>query len=94
MPKRIFWPVALLVMGLVFLASKLELLPSEFANLWPILLIVIGLGGLLTSDRDEWLGNSSTQSGATRSTARPAIRRSVAKKAPARNSTRTKSRKK
>lgn len=55
MPKRVFWPVTMIVMGLIFLASNLGLLPREFWNLWPLLLIVVGLGGLLTSDREQWL---------------------------------------
>lgn len=54
MPKRVFWPAALVTMGLVFLASNLGFLPREFWNLWPIILIVVGLGGLLTSDSEEW----------------------------------------
>ena len=54
MPKRVFWPAALVTMGLIFLASNLGLLPSAFWNLWPIILIVVGLGGLLISDREEW----------------------------------------
>lgn len=60
MPKRVFWPVALIVMGLVFLASNLSLLPREFWNLWPLMLIIIGLGGLLTSDREEWMQTPKT----------------------------------
>lgn len=55
MPKRVFWPAALVVMGLIFLASNLGMLPREFWNLWPLILIVVGLGGLLTSDREEWM---------------------------------------
>ena len=30
-------------------------LPAEFHFFWPIVMIVVGLGGLLTSDREEWL---------------------------------------
>lgn len=55
MPKKIFWPISLVIMGFIFLASNMGLLPTRFWNLWPIILIVVGLGGLLTSDRDEWL---------------------------------------
>ena len=55
MPKKAFWPVAMISMGLIVLASNLGLLPKEFWNLWPLILIVAGLGGLLTSDRDEWM---------------------------------------
>jgi hypothetical protein len=55
MPKKIFWPVSLVIMGLIFLASNMGYLPARFWNLWPIILIVVGLGGLLTSDREEWL---------------------------------------
>ena len=54
MPKKVFWPVTLVIMGFIFLASNLGYLPREFWNLWPIILIVVGLGGLLTSDSDEW----------------------------------------
>ncbi|OGY21587.1 MAG: hypothetical protein A2113_00340 [Candidatus Woykebacteria bacterium GWA1_44_8] len=56
MPKRVFWPVTLVIMGLVLLASNLGMLPREFWNLWPLLLIVVGLGGLLISDKDHWDG--------------------------------------
>lgn len=55
MPKNVFWPATLVIMGFIFLASNLGMLPSEFWNFWPLVLIVVGLGGLLTSDREEWL---------------------------------------
>ena len=55
MPKKVFWPLTMIVMGCIFLASNLGLLPTEFWHLWPVILIVVGLGGLLTSDRDEWM---------------------------------------
>lgn len=55
MPKKVFWPAALVVMGLVFLAANMGMLPSSLWNLWPIILIVVGLGGLITADRDEWM---------------------------------------
>ncbi|NCO12498.1 MAG: hypothetical protein COZ34_00570 [Candidatus Pacebacteria bacterium CG_4_10_14_3_um_filter_34_15] len=54
MPKKVFWPAALVSMGFIFLASNLGYLPRAFWNLWPIVLIVVGLGGLLTSDQEEW----------------------------------------
>ncbi|MEX0895880.1 MAG: DUF5668 domain-containing protein [Patescibacteria group bacterium] len=54
MPKRVFWPAALVVMGFLFLGVNIGLLPRDFWNLWPLLLIIVGLGGLLISDREEW----------------------------------------
>lgn len=72
MPKRVFWPASLVVMGLIFLASNLGLLPREFWNLWPIILIVVGLGGLLTSDSEEWDSATSTK--------KPSKKRSTRKK--------------
>lgn len=60
MPKKVFWPVAMIAMGLIVLASNLGLLPREFWNLWPIILITAGLGGLLTCDRDEWMVDTSS----------------------------------
>jgi hypothetical protein len=62
MPKNVFWPVALAIMGFVLLSSNLGMLPHNFWNLWPIILIVVGLGGLITADRDEWLCDSSSKS--------------------------------
>ncbi|AKM81093.1 MAG: hypothetical protein UT13_C0001G0132 [Candidatus Pacebacteria bacterium GW2011_GWF2_38_9] len=55
MPKRTFWPITLVIMGLIFMASNLGYLPKAFWNLWPLILVVVGLGGLITSDREEWL---------------------------------------
>lgn len=59
MSKLYFWPAALVVMGLIFLANQVGLLPRDFWNLWPLILIVVGLGGLLTADRREWLSNNT-----------------------------------
>lgn len=55
MPKNVFWPATLIVMGLIFLVSNMGMLPPEFWNFWPLILVVVGLGGLLTADREEWL---------------------------------------
>jgi len=55
MPKNVFWPATLVVMGLIFLASNMGMLPKEFWNFWPLILIIVGLGGLVTSDREEWM---------------------------------------
>ncbi|KUK79394.1 MAG: hypothetical protein XD95_0421 [Microgenomates bacterium 39_7] len=62
MPKNVFWPAALAIMGFVLLSSNLGMLPHNFWNLWPIILIVVGLGGLITADRDEWLCETGTKS--------------------------------
>lgn len=62
MKKAYFWPVAMIVMGLIFLANQVGLLPRDYWNLWPIILIVVGLGGLLTADRDEWMHDSPAAS--------------------------------
>ncbi len=62
MPKSVFWPATLVVMGLIFLASNMGMLPAAFWNFWPLILIIVGLGGLLTSDREEWLVEPSKKS--------------------------------
>lgn len=79
MPKRVFWPAALIVMGLIFIASSMGLLPSSFFNLWPLLLIIAGLGGLLTSDREEWMSSKTSKPAAKKSTVKAVAK----KKAPA-----------
>ena len=61
MPKRVFWPLTLVIMGLIFMASSVGLLPRSFWNLWPLILVIVGLGGLITSDRDEWDTASATK---------------------------------
>lgn len=47
-------------MGLVLLATVLGLLPSQFLIFWLLVLIIVGLGGLLISDRDEWLTDKTS----------------------------------
>ncbi|HQM15967.1 MAG TPA: DUF5668 domain-containing protein [Candidatus Woesebacteria bacterium] len=60
MPKKVFWPAALAIMGFILLSSNLGIMPHAFWNLWPIILIVVGLGGLITADRDGWICNPSS----------------------------------
>ncbi len=61
MSKSYFWPAAMVVMGLIFLADQVGMLPKDFWNLWPLILIIVGLGGLLTADRSEWLSDTTTK---------------------------------
>jgi hypothetical protein len=75
MPKKVFWPVAMIAMGLIVLASNLGLLPREFWNLWPLILIVAGLGGLLTSDREEWLVDETDMTPRTSSRRKPVTKK-------------------
>ena len=51
-----FWPLALIVIGAVFLASNLGLisfgeLRQWLATWWPLILIAIGVAGLLRRTR-------------------------------------------
>jgi hypothetical protein len=80
MPKRVFWPAALVVMGLIFMASNLGLLPPQFWNLWPLLLIIVGLGGLLTSDREEWMMSAKKATPRKKTAAKKTAKKSSAKK--------------
>jgi hypothetical protein len=78
MPKRVFWPLAFIIMGLIFLASNMRMLQPSFLNLWSLILIVVGLGGLLTSDREDWKqSRSAVSKPASKASAKPA------RKAPA-----------
>lgn len=70
MPKKVFWPLSLIVMGLLFLSANLGFVPVEFWNLWPLLLIIVGLGGWLTSDRDEWMYQKKTSSSSKKTTSK------------------------
>ena len=77
MPKKIFWPITLVIMGFIFMASNMGYLPQAFWNLWPLILVVVGLGGLITADRDEWLVQSTK---ATKSNKKSAPIKKKAKK--------------
>jgi len=80
MPKKVFWPTTLVIMGLIFMASNLGYLPQAFWNLWPLILVVVGLGGLITSDRDEWLvENKKSKKSVSKKVVKPA-KKKVAKK--------------
>lgn len=72
MPKNVFWPATLVVMGFIFLASNLGMLPKEFWNFWPLILIIVGLGGLLTSDREEWMVDTKKPKSKTKRKKKPA----------------------
>lgn len=70
MPKRVFWPASLIVMGLVLIATVMDLLPQQFLVFWLLVLIIVGLGGLLTSDREEWMKPEKKASAKGRKSAR------------------------
>lgn len=81
MPKRVFWPATLLIMGLIFLASNMGYLPAIFWNFWPLILIVVGLGGLLISDREDWRVEKPKTHATSLSTAKkPKAKKVVVKK--------------
>lgn len=80
MPKKVFWPAALVSMGFIFLASNLGYLPRAFWNLWPIILIVVGLGGLLTSDKDQWETADSSKKVSTKSVPKKVAKKSAQKR--------------
>ena len=78
MPKRVFWPAVIVTIGLIILASNLEMLPRDFANLWPLIAVVVGLGGLLLSDREDWheaKPKTASKSRVTRTTKRTTRRK-------------------
>ncbi len=70
MPKRVFWPATLVIMGLIFMASNMGLLPIMFWNLWPLILVLVGLGGLITSDQEEWIIKHNNKPNKRKKTAR------------------------
>jgi hypothetical protein len=74
MPKRVFWPITLVIMGLIFLAQNMGYFPSQFWNLWPLILIVVGLGGLITSDREKWLYQATGTQKSTKSSSKKAAK--------------------
>ncbi len=91
MPKRVFWPVALVILGIIALATSVGMMPATFWNLWPLILIIVGLGGLLISDKEDWDSTSAPR----RAASRPAPKKAApkAKAASRRPAPKTKKRK-
>lgn len=85
MPKRVFWPAVLVTMGLIFMASNMGYLPAQFWNFWPLLLIIVGLGGLLTSDRDEWMSPETRKRNAAKASKKAAASRAAKKSSKAKS---------
>src|SRR5512139_2008739 len=56
--RSLFWPLTLIILGLVFLAYNLGMLSNDLwstlINLWPLLLVLIGLDGLLGRGGIVW----------------------------------------
>lgn len=59
MPKRAFYPAVLILFGLIEMANLMGFLPAAFRDFWPVLMIIVGLGGLLTADKEGWMGSIS-----------------------------------
>jgi hypothetical protein len=68
MPKNVFWPLSLVIIGLILMASNVGLLHRDFLNFWPLLLVIVGLGGLFVSDRKEWIVKEPSKSAPKKST--------------------------
>jgi len=65
MPKRAFYPAALILFGLIEMANLMGYLPIYFRDFWPVLMIIVGLGGLLTSDKEDWMSSLKKTSSPT-----------------------------
>lgn len=90
MPKRVFWPVALVIMGIILLATNVGMLPRNFWNLWPLILIIVGLGGLLISDKEDWDAEKTVRKSAaskkvTQKSTKPSKTKSTKKSARAKS---------
>ena len=49
--RSVAWPLAVIAAGVLLLLSKLDVWSSELGDLWPVVLVVIGLGLLLGGRR-------------------------------------------
>lgn len=74
MPKRAFYPAVLILFGLIEMANLMGYFPVALRDFWPVLMIIVGLGGLLTADKEGWMG-SVTRPTATKAAPRKASRR-------------------
>lgn len=55
MPKQYFWPATLILFGAIFAGTCIGVMPVQLLIIWPIFMLIIGLGGLATADRNDWL---------------------------------------
>ena len=55
MSKRYFWPLSMIILGMIMTMTMLGYLPLYLLWLWPIVMLLVRLGALLVADRDEWI---------------------------------------
>lgn len=56
--SQVLTGVVMIVLGLIFLGDRLDVVPRlDFARLWPVLLIVIGVGSLISRREDARHGS-------------------------------------
>lgn len=90
MPKRVFWPLTVVVMGVVVLASHLGFIPVELIHFWPLVLITVGLGGLFLSDSEEWMVDPTPPTKPAKKAAKKPAKKSAAKRKTTKKTTKKK----
>lgn len=55
MPKRAFYPAVLILFALIEMANLMGFLPGALRDFWPVIMIIVGLYGLLTADKEAWM---------------------------------------
>ena len=55
MSKKYFWPLAMIILGVIMSLTMLGFLPLYLLWFWPVVMLLVGLSALLLADRDEWI---------------------------------------
>ncbi len=65
MSKRYFWPLSMIILGMIMTMTMLGYLPLYLLWFWPVVMLLVGLGGLLVADREEWMSSPPPKSAKT-----------------------------
>lgn len=58
MSKQYFWPLAMIILGVIMALTMLGFLPMYLLWFWPVVMLLAGLGALLVADRDDWMSTT------------------------------------
>ncbi|MBP9819818.1 hypothetical protein KBC79_03695 [Candidatus Woesebacteria bacterium] len=62
MSKQYFWPLAMIILGIIMTLTMLGFLPMYLLWFWPVVMLLVGLGALLVADRDDWISTNRPKS--------------------------------
>jgi hypothetical protein len=54
MSKQYFWPLTMIILGMIMALTMFGYLPMYLLWFWPMVMLLVGLSALLLADAPEW----------------------------------------